>query len=163
MDAISEQRLALVAPVLATKIRQMADLLGAQNIYIRVVQGLRTVEEQDELYAQGRTTPGPIVTNAPGLESFHCYGLAVDCVPSINGVDQPYIPDWQQTHPSWKAMWTTGKSLGLTVGAYWTTFPDAPHFQVNGDYPVAKPSADLQSMLQEQGMPAVWTAVGVAA
>lgn len=162
MDAISEQRLALVAPGLATKIRQMADALAAQGIYVRVVQGLRTVAEQDALYAQGRTTPGKIVTNAPGLESYHCYGLAVDCVPSLNGPDEPYNPDWQQSHPNWRTMWNIGQSLGLTVGAFWTSFPDAPHFQIQGPYPVGKPSDDLQSMLTAQGTEAVWNAVGVA-
>jgi peptidoglycan L-alanyl-D-glutamate endopeptidase CwlK len=161
MDTISEQRLALVAPGLAKKIRQMSDTLEQQGIYIRVVQGLRTVSEQDALYAQGRTAPGEIVTNAPGLESYHCYGLAADCVPSLNGPNEAYDPDWQQSHPNWRTMWNLGQSLGLTVGAFWTTFPDAPHFQIQGPYPVGKPDPELQTMLTTQGMPAVWDAVGV--
>ena len=41
---------------------------------------LRTFAEQAEIFAQGRTKPGKIVTNArPGL-SAHNYGLAVDIV-----------------------------------------------------------------------------------
>ena len=52
-------------------------LLGPKAA-VRIVQGLRTFPEQDALYAQGRTTPGPIVTNAKGGASLHNYGLAFD-------------------------------------------------------------------------------------
>lgn len=45
---------------------------------IRIVQGLRTKQEQDALYAQGRTKPGQRVTNAKFGQSFHSYGLAFD-------------------------------------------------------------------------------------
>jgi peptidoglycan L-alanyl-D-glutamate endopeptidase CwlK len=162
MDAISEQRLALVAPGLAVKIRQMADTLAQQGIEIRVVQGLRTVAEQDALYAQGRTTPGKIVTNASGLESYHCYGLAADCVPSVNGPGEPYEPDWDSSHRSWEVMWRAGYDLGLTVGAYWNSFPDRPHFQINGPYPVGSPGTGLQGVLTSEGLAAVWSMVGVA-
>ena len=40
--------------------------------------GTRTFQAQDLLYAQGRTSPGGIVTNARGGESAHCYGCAND-------------------------------------------------------------------------------------
>ena len=46
----------------------------------RFAYTLRTFAEQDALYAQGRTKPGKIVTNAKGSQSYHCYGLAVDIV-----------------------------------------------------------------------------------
>ena len=40
--------------------------------------GMRTFEQQDALYAQGRTKPGKICTKAPGGFSAHQYGAAVD-------------------------------------------------------------------------------------
>ena len=45
-----------------------------------ITSGLRTLEEQQELYAQGRTKSGPIVTNADGVnnKSNHQGGNAVD-------------------------------------------------------------------------------------
>jgi hypothetical protein len=46
---------------------------------ILVVEGLRTLERQKQLYAQGRTTPGKIVTWT--LKSKHIDGKAVDIVP----------------------------------------------------------------------------------
>ncbi|SVE43245.1 uncharacterized protein METZ01_LOCUS496099, partial [marine metagenome] len=43
-----------------------------------VVHTLRTYAEQDDLYEQGRTEPGKIVTNARGGKSWHNFGLAID-------------------------------------------------------------------------------------
>ena len=46
----------------------------------KIGETLRTVAEQDALYAQGRTEPGNIVTNAPGsnYSSYHQWGTAFD-------------------------------------------------------------------------------------
>ncbi|MEK4006105.1 M15 family metallopeptidase [Paenibacillus sp. FSL H3-0333] len=51
-----------------------------KGIYIRITQGLRTIAEQNALYAQARTTKGPIVTNAKGGYSWHNFGYAIDFV-----------------------------------------------------------------------------------
>ena len=61
-------------------------------------QGFRTFALQDALYAQGRTTPGAIVTNAKGGQSPHNYGLAVDVtLLTPRGADWNYAgPDWQR-------------------------------------------------------------------
>lgn len=45
---------------------------------IFMVEGYRSPERQDELYAKGRTTPGKIVTYAKAGESMHQYGICVD-------------------------------------------------------------------------------------
>src|SRR5689334_1902015 len=94
MDPISEARIKDVHPLLAEKIRTMAAMLEQEGIIIRVVQAFRTWAEQQALYEQGRSRAGKIVTNCPGGHSYHNFGLAVDCVPSIGGVDQSYQPDW---------------------------------------------------------------------
>lgn len=57
---------------------------------VQLTEGVRTVARQKELYAQGRTTPGPKVTWT--LDSKHITGDAVDIVPlqadgSINWKD----------------------------------------------------------------------------
>lgn len=92
------------------------------GIYLRVVQALRTFEEQDRLYQQGRTTPGSIVTNAPAGHSYHNYGLAFDVVPIVNGA-----ADWDTPH--WDLIGKVGKSYGFEWGGDWTTILDRPHFQ----------------------------------
>ena len=157
VDSVSEQRLVGIYPVLAEKIRQIAQELQPEGIWIRVTQALRTIEEQDALYAQGRTAPGRIVTNCQGGHSYHNYGLAVDCVPSLPG--DSYIPDWNADHPTWKRMEELGKELGLTVGAQWRSFPDAPHFQISGKYPVGAPNDELRRIFQDGGFEAVFAAV----
>src|ERR1700741_5277351 len=119
MDTVSEARLMNVHPLLASKIRQLSALLGQEGIVIRVTQGLRTWEEQDKLYQQGRTTPGPIETNPPAGSSSHNYGLAVDVVPMTKAG-----PDWNVTHPVWARITSAGTSLGLESGSAWRTFPD---------------------------------------
>ena len=157
MDAISESRLVGIYPVLADKIRAMAAQLESEGTVIRVTQALRTAEQQNELYAQGRTVPGNIVTNCRGGFSYHNFGLAVDCVPSLPG--NTYIPDWNASHPTWKRMEEIGQSLGLTVGANWRTFPDAPHFQLTGRFPVGEPDDELRQLFVDGGYPAVWGAL----
>ena len=45
---------------------------------ILIYRTFATWGEQDIIYAQGRTTPGAIITNARGGQSYHNYGLAFD-------------------------------------------------------------------------------------
>ena len=47
---------------------------------MKVICGTRTYDEQAELYAQGRTKPGPKVTNSPPGYSWHNFGVAWDFV-----------------------------------------------------------------------------------
>jgi peptidoglycan L-alanyl-D-glutamate endopeptidase CwlK len=51
-----------------------------EGIYLIITEGFRTVEQQDELYAKGRTKEGKIVTNARGssYQSQHQWGIAFD-------------------------------------------------------------------------------------
>jgi len=51
-----------------------------QKLYGYIFEGWRSIERQAYLYAQGRTTPGKMVTWArPGF-SWHQYGVGVDIV-----------------------------------------------------------------------------------
>lgn len=159
LDAISQARLQSVHPVLADKVRQMSAILEQEKIAIRVVQGLRSWQEQDNLYAIGRTIPGHIVTNCPGGKSYHNFGLAVDCVPDAIWNDGIYTPDWNSSHASWKRMEQVGEMLGLESGAEWRTFPDAPHFQLTGRFPIGSPPEEIRTIFKAKGMQGVWDAV----
>lgn len=106
-----------------------ADLNG---MHLRITQGHRSIEEQDKLYAQGRTSPGSIVTNARGGQSFHNYGLAFDVVEMKNGQ-----PNW---NADWNRIGQLGKGAGFEWGGDWQTFKDRPHFQKTG----GKSIRDLQ-------------------
>ncbi|WP_394199749.1 M15 family metallopeptidase [Litoreibacter albidus] len=89
----------------------------------RVAQAYRTFAEQDALYAQGRTTPGNIVTGAVGGRSNHNYGAAVDIYDVIAGG----AIDWSgATYPDAVEV---GDAFDLDWGGRWTTIVDRPHFE----------------------------------
>jgi peptidoglycan L-alanyl-D-glutamate endopeptidase CwlK len=154
MDVISESRLFQVHPVLAGKVRAMYAALMASGIEIRVVQGLRTIDQQNALYAEGRTAPGAKVTNAHGGHSWHNFGLAVDCVPGIRGVS-PWKPNWDARSADFAAMIYAGEAQGLVSGANWKSMPDEPHFQLAG-IPVS-PDDAAREVLASHGVNQFWT------
>jgi peptidoglycan LD-endopeptidase CwlK len=123
----AEKKLSGVHPVVAEKARQLIKKAYAEGIPIIITQGLRTIEEQNRLYAQGRTKPGKIVTNARGGYSYHNFGLAFDfCVCDV--VKGNLVPNWKVDH-RWLRVGQIGKSLGLEWGGEWKRFKDYPHFQ----------------------------------
>lgn len=152
MDPHSELRLAQVIPRLSALIHQLADTLATQGITILVVQGLRTVEQQDALYARGRTTPGSIVTNAKGGYSWHQFGCAIDAAP----MNRDDTVDWNSSHPQWHAMESLGVAVGLTSGATWIRLVDAPHLQYTGRFPVGAPTDEVRALYEKGGLQAVW-------
>jgi len=84
MDKITLERIGLMHPkvraeVLAAYKHINNNLLG-KGVRLRFTYTLRTFKEQDAMYAQGRTTAGPIITKARSGFSFHNYGLAFDIV-----------------------------------------------------------------------------------
>jgi peptidoglycan LD-endopeptidase CwlK len=139
MDARSEAALATVDPTLANAVRAAATKLEEAGTYLLVVSGLRTAAEQNALYAQGRTTPGHIVTNAKAGQSMHNYGLAVDVVPYLSG--QTGALNWNPGTGQYAAMVAALKSEGLSWGGDWVTFKDEDHFQLS-TLPV-KPTAGM--------------------
>ena len=87
-----------------------------------VVHTLRTYDEQQSLYEQGRTEPGKIVTNARGGSSFHNFGLAMDL---------PFEQDGTQ-HPTWSTAgddindWRLLGAMGEAIGFEWGGSPSFP-------------------------------------
>lgn len=119
-----------------------------QGVALRVTQGLRTFAEQDQLYMQGRTTPGKKVTNAKGGQSWHNYGLAYDVVEMVNGK-----PLWDS--PNWELIGSIGEENGLIWGGRWTKRKDLPHFEWH-------PGLSLVSAKQiyvKSGIKSVWKAL----
>ncbi len=109
----------------------------AKGHVAKIIDGTRTYAEQDKLYAQGRTAPGKIVTNARGGQSWHNFGVAWDI-----GVFAPlgaYLGD----SPYYDKAGEIGRIQGLEWGGDWRTFQDKPHFQLAG-FTLAK----LQDMKQ---------------
>jgi peptidoglycan L-alanyl-D-glutamate endopeptidase CwlK len=90
---------------LCIKWKQDMDVLGIDNI---ITCTRRTQEEQNNLFAQGRTAPGNVVTWT--LNSKHLAGDAFDFVILVNGK-----PDWQMVNKyAWAKAVEFGTKLGLT-------------------------------------------------
>ena len=77
-DARSEACISTLEPDAQRKSRQFLKAANALPLTYKIISGTRTVAEQDELFAQGRTKPGKIVTKAEGGESNHNFGIAWD-------------------------------------------------------------------------------------
>jgi len=90
-----------------------------------IVQGRRTIAEQNGLYAQGRTKPGSIVTNAKGGQSAHNFGLAADLAPE----KAKGIIDWNAPAPIWEMMGNIAIQHGLTWGGLFKSIKDLPHIE----------------------------------
>src|SRR5271170_6337054 len=151
MNAISAARLEELYPRLKTAGQQLCQLLALKGIDVEISQGLRTWPQQATIYAQGRTTPGPIVTHAKPGESFHQYGLAFDIdIVTLSGLD------WTGNDSAWQAAIAAGESLGLFSGSEWHGAQmDRPHFQLTGPYGET-PDDEIKSTFAAVGLQGVW-------
>lgn len=148
INRINAAALAKVAPVIASRVVQMVEEALKDGVVLQVVQGLRTIAEQDALYAQGRTKPGQKVTNARGGQSMHNYGLAVDLAPVIDGK-----VSWNERH--FRAYREWSKNVGLEWGGNWKSFVDLPHVQDTEGMNLAA----VQKLYRAGGLQAVWNAI----
>lgn len=146
-DGVTLTRIQLLHP----KLRQEVDKIYTEittaltgRAICRFAYTLRTFKEQDELYAKGRTTAGPVVTKAKGGQSYHNYGLAIDIVLIIDGK----VASWdtktdfdKDGKSEWQEIVTIFKKYGWDWGGEWK-FVDAPHFQKS----FGKTIAELQAL-----------------
>lgn len=113
------------------------DAHGPFMVTVGVDGGIRADEaKQAALYAQGRTAPGNIVTNAATLAlSAHGRrgGLDLWVYKPETVTDGTFVPDFDTDNPAtlarYRAMGEAGKRLGLTWGGDFK-MRDFPHFEV---------------------------------
>jgi len=144
LDQLTLDRIQLLHP----KLRAEADHIYREQIFpalngrasCRFSFTYRSVEEQNALYEQGRTSLHDshgaklsIVTNAKGGQSYHNYGLALDIVLVVNGNEVwDTITDYEgDGTPTWTKIVNIFKTQnqGWEWGGDWTSFKDLPHFQ----------------------------------
>lgn len=113
-------------PILQYKIKQFLALCEEQSLKVGIGECVRTVAEQDTLYAKGRTTSGSKVTNAKGstYSSMHQWGVSFDFY--RNDGKGAYNTSGQ----FFERVGAIGKSIGLEWGGDWTNPVDRPHFQL---------------------------------
>ena len=126
-DPRSERNLATLVPAAQAAARKfMAEATARMEEYglaVRIIGGTRTYAEQNALYAQGRSAPGPVVTNARGGFSNHNFGIAWD-IGLFEGTK--YLEESRY----YETCALIGLSQGLDCGAFWK-FEDGPHYQLN--------------------------------
>lgn len=106
--------------------KKLISACKGQGLIIGIGESFRTKEEQDALYAKGRTAPGNIVTNAKGssYSSHHQWGTAFDIYRSDGkGV-------YTDSDGFFEKVGKIGKSIGLEWGGDWKSPVDKPHFQL---------------------------------
>ena len=129
---INSRNLDDLAPPAKQRAEAFIAAAKAKGIDLLVTSTYRDSESQDALYAQGRTTPGNIVTRAKAGQSWHNWRCALDVVPLVNG---KAIWDDQAL---WKQVGEIGKSCGLEWAGDWKTFKESPHFQYTGGLTLAQ-------------------------
>ena len=122
LDERSERCIASLHPQVQPLARELVKIAAEHGVEIRVISGNRTYEEQNVLFAQGRTTAGKIVTRAQGGWSNHNFGLAFDVGVWENGQYQP-------ESKSYRFVGNLGKAIGLDWGGDWKSIVDEPHFE----------------------------------
>ena len=119
-----------LTPEMQAKYHEFDAAMIAKSLPYQITCTYRPQEEQDRLYAQGRTAPGPIVTKVRHSE--HTRRTAFDIVM----LDVSGRPVWAPS--AYVAAGEVGESVGLTWGGDWDgdgrsddeRFVDMPHFQL---------------------------------
>jgi GH24 family phage-related lysozyme (muramidase) len=129
IDPDSAKQIASLEPQVqerATRFMDLANKWAAENGYeVKVTEGYRSPERQNELYAQGRTAPGPRVTNARAGQSHHQSKRAFDVMITKNGKEVDKREVWAQ-------LAKLGKQSGLAWGGDFRSIYDPNHFEYMG-------------------------------
>lgn len=138
---INSRKLEDLNPYVAKLAKQFIAAAKKEGIDVLVTSTYRDAESQNAIYAQGRTTPGKIVTNAKAGQSWHNYRLAFDVVPIVNGKAM-----WNDLR-TFKRLGQIGKSVGLEWAGDWVSFKEYPHFQWTGGLSLAQLRAGKQPVV----------------
>lgn len=150
MSQPTSRNKSLLYPPFALILAKFELALADAGMLFAMFEGLRTYERQEELYAQGRSKLGRIVTNARAGDSWHNYGLAADYVGYERG-----IWSWDLPKADYKRMADMAVGAGLEAGYYWRVFPDLTHVQTR--YGLTLPEA--KELYRGGGIKGVWIAI----
>jgi hypothetical protein len=119
----------------------------------RVYETYRSDRRQRWLYAQGRTRPGPRVTNvATAQTGNHYWSLGIDVIHRTKLWDHPRFFYWLGQHY---------EACGMVAGAFWKRFPDAPHGQFAAWESAAQRPAWAKRLQAEGKRDSLWLRLGV--
>ena len=167
MYTLSETSLKMLKGVHPNLVNFMTELIKISPWDFKITAGVRTAEEQNKLYQQGRTVKGIKVTKVDGYKQksnhqvkYDGFGYATDIGVLVkekvkvsvieNGKKvekviekNVYKGTWKDSH-YYQDIYNTAKNAGLLEkygiewgGNCWRTFKDAPHGQIKGADKVA--------------------------
>jgi peptidoglycan L-alanyl-D-glutamate endopeptidase CwlK len=128
-------------PVVEERTQQLIKQSAEKGIRVVITDDFRSAEDQDRLYAKGRSAEGNIVTHAKGGESYHNFGLAVDFalkVPSGDVIWDMQYDGNANGAADWMEVVDTAKELGFEWGGDWAHFRDYPHLEMNFGLSIAQ-------------------------
>lgn len=128
-------------PIVKERSNQLIQQAGKKGIVVVITEGFRSVQEQNRLYAEGRTTAGKVVTNAKGGESYHNYGLAIDFAiktPAGKIIWDMNYDGNKNGKPDWIEVVQMAKSLGFQWGGDWKAIKDYSHLQMDFGLTIAQ-------------------------
>lgn len=118
-------------PALQRPAQKFIDDCADADIELLVTCTYRSNAEQGDAYAQGRTAPGKIITNAQPGQSMHNKTLngkpaaqALDVVPIRFGK-----AIWDSKDPVWQRIVLIGEANGFEWAGRWKRMREFPHFQ----------------------------------
>lgn len=140
--------LGLYQPFLERASRLVGNVLS-RGVYFMATCGLRTYDEQNAIYAKGRTAPGGVVTNARGGQSLHNFGIAIDFARDANYGNPGLKPDYNDDH--YAILAEEAEKIGLESGLNWKSIKDAPHIQLPYNKKFGIRLADLRREYEKGG------------
>lgn len=135
---VNSRKIEDLHPVVQAKCRRFLSECEKEidvGVDVIITSTYRDTDSQNALYAQGRTTPGNIVTNARAGQSWHNWRVAFDVVPLRNGK-----PVWGTTGKDgdlWQSIGAIGRACGLEWAGDWKKFKEVAHFQFTGGLTLA--------------------------
>lgn len=157
-DLVKRLNLDLLYPPFLERLLETLAACRARGADFYAISGYRSPSEQMALWAQGRTKPGPIITNAKGGESVHQSGAAVDCCLDADTTKAGLQVLWSS--PKYQILKAEGEKRGLGVGVPKVPGGDPGHVQL----PLSKKRGVKESVLLKElkaefdkgGLPAVF-------
>lgn len=133
----------LLHPEMRARCLEFIEACRKSGLIVGISQTWRSKAEQDELYSQGRTKPGSIVTNCRYPYSPHNWGVAFDIYRNDGHGAYNDSDGW------FKRCGQVGKKLGLFWGGDFKSFVDKPHFEL----PDYLPNNSCRTLIAKYGTP----------
>lgn len=128
---MASRSIAELHPQARARAEKLLVLAKGDGLELIVTSTFRSFAEQGALYAQGRTTPGRIVTGARAGFSFHNVRRALDVAflrPDTGVLDWEWLDRNAEAQRLWRHLAAMASSAGLAWGGLWKK-PDRPHFE----------------------------------